>query len=98
MKILVIFYIMMSFNLIAQTEMGTLSFTKADIEKSLDKLRQDGQISEVDYLKTKKELALMDQTKINAITQKGIEAVKKNPDQNNIDIEQLEKELNNSAK
>lgn len=57
-----------------------MKISKADILGSMEQLRKNGQISEADYLKAKKELEAMNDAQIDGIRNKAVGIIEKNPE------------------
>lgn len=79
MKLITLVCFIMSLNVFGQDSLDDIKISKEEIATSLEKMRQEGQVSEADYLRTKKELGLMNQTQIDSLNKKAIGIVKKNP-------------------
>lgn len=80
--------------------LSDFKISKVEIVKSLDNLRKNGQISDAEYEKAKKELGGMSDSQVNAIKETAVGLVKNNPDKalelanaKKIDTDAVDKEI-----
>ncbi|MBY0413280.1 MAG: hypothetical protein K2Q18_03910, partial [Bdellovibrionales bacterium] len=78
-----------------------ITVSKAEIDKSLDKMRSDGKISVQDYNSAKKELAGMSDTHVTAIKELAVGMIRNNPDKAlelvqapKVDLEEAQRQIN----
>ena len=83
----------------------TMSISKEEIIKSLDNLKKQGQITEADYEKTKKELLGMSDSQVNNIKKNAEGIIRNNPDkalelvnQKKIDVKAVEQQASQVKK
>ena len=63
--------------------LSEFSISKDEIAKTLENFRKEGKITEAEYLKTKKDLAGMDDKQVSDLNQKAMGVVKKDPEKAN---------------
>ena len=80
MKLIILVFFLVSANIFAQDSIGNMKISKEQIANALEIMRSQGKISEEEYLRTKKDLNLMNQGQIDVITKKAVGIAKKDPD------------------
>jgi hypothetical protein len=108
MKLLIILCCILNFPAYAQNNVSDIKISKDEIVQSLEILKKNGNISEEDYQKAKKELGAMNDKQVDSLTMKAKETIKQyptgvtgpGPDKkaNEADLEKLNKELDNFSK
>ncbi|MBC7713701.1 MAG: hypothetical protein H7177_10195 [Rhizobacter sp.] len=79
--------------------LSNISVSKDEIIKSLEMLKKQGKITDADYQKAKKEIAVMTDAQVNGIKDIAVNMVRKDPDKavellnaKKIDLKQVEKQ------